>query len=200
MFISLDQVYPFLIHYKYLALLIGATIEGPVLMAAAGFLTKLGYFNPALALLALLIGDLISDVLWYYLGYFKWYTKIAAISKKLNITQRVTQKITTLYNAYPNRVIFFSKISMGFGFNLVVLITAGILRIPIKKFVIINFFGGIFWVGMFLSLGYFFGNIYLLIDQGLRTLFMIIGFATLFATLFLLGKFIRIQFLKRNTL
>jgi membrane protein DedA with SNARE-associated domain len=89
---------------------------------------------------------------------------------------------------------------MGFGFNLIVLVTAGILRVPLQKFIIINFFGGIFWVGTLMTLGYFFGNLYLLIDQGLHIMYIFIGFLTFVATLTLLSRYIRAQFLKRNQL
>lgn len=196
----LNHFFPLLIQYKYFALFIGSTIEGPVLMAATGFLTKLGYFDPFTALMALVCGDVVSDVLWYYLGYFKWYKKIASVSQQFEITKRVSQKITTLYNTHPSKVIFLSKISMGFGFNLVVLVTAGILRIPLQKFIIINFFGGIIWVSVLMLLGYFFGNMYLLIEQGLQAMYIFVGFIVFITTIALIGRYIRAQFLKKTPL
>ena len=198
--IALNHFFPFLLQYKYLALFIGATIEGPVLMAATGFLTKLGYFDPFLALMALVCGDVVSDVLWYYLGYFKWYKKIASVSQQFKITHRVSQKITNLYNTHPSKIIFLSKISMGFGFNLVVLVTAGILRISLQKFILINFFGGIIWVSILMLLGYFFGNTYLLIEQGLQVMYLLVSFVVFIIILALIGRYIRAQFLKRNQL
>jgi membrane protein DedA with SNARE-associated domain len=197
---ALNHFLPLLLQYKYFALFIGATIEGPVLMAATGFLTKLGYFDPFIALAALVCGDVVSDVLWYYLGYFKWYKKIASVSQQFEITQRASQKITNMYNTHPSKIIFLSKISMGFGFNLIVLVTAGILRIPLQKFIIINFFGGIVWVSALMILGYFFGNMYLLIEQGLQVMYILVGFIVFLITFALLGRYIRAQFLKRNRL
>ena len=52
---------------------------------------------------------------------------------------------------------------MGFGFAVVTLMVAGMLKVSFKRYVVINLFGGFIWTAMLLVIGYFFGNIYTLI-------------------------------------
>lgn len=190
----------YLLAYKYLAIFVGVMIEGPTVMAATGFLVSLGYFNPVAAFCVLLVGDVVSDVGWYCVGYFKWHGFLVRFGNFIGFKQNIADRISALYHKHHAKILFISKLSMGFGFNLVVLITAGILRIPLKKFVAINFAGGIFWTAFVLTLGYFFGNIYLLIDKGLRTGF-IIGVVIIFSlVLFGVSRFIRAEFLKHKEL
>lgn len=188
----------YLLAYKYLAIYIGAILEGPTVMAATGFLVKLGYFDVIAAFVVLVLGDLTSDIGWYCVGYFKWYGWIARFGNLIGFHQSVSDKIAQLYRKHHAKILFISKLSMGFGFNLVILVTAGILRIPLKKFIGINLAGGLFWVAMLMTLGHFFGNIYLVIDKGLRFGFIIFVLIIFTAVFFGLSRFIRSRFLKRN--
>lgn len=188
----------FLLVYRYLAIFLGAVIEGPVVMAAAGFLVRLGYFDPALAFGILLIGDLVSDAGWYALGYFRLHGFAIRFGNLIGFRQGISDTVARLYRKHQDRVIVISKLSMGFGFNLIVLVTAGALRIPFRRFIALNALGGVFWVGAFMTLGYFFGNVYLTIGQGLQVGFLL-GAAILFILLFYgIGRLIREQFIQRT--
>ena len=52
--------------YRYLGIFIASIAEGPVTMAAVGFLVRLGYFELFLAYMIMLLGDLVGDIGWYY--------------------------------------------------------------------------------------------------------------------------------------
>lgn len=188
----------YLLAYKYLAIFIGCIAEGPTVMAATGFLLKLGYFSIIPAFFALLLGDLVADIGWYAVGYYNWYGIINKFGNFIGFKKSVSDKITDLYHKHHEKILFFSKLSMGFGFALVVLVTAGRLRIPLKKYIAINFFAGLFWTGFMMALGYFFGNVYLLISEGLRAGFVIMVGILFLLAIFGMGRFIRAQFLKRN--
>jgi membrane protein DedA with SNARE-associated domain len=45
---------------------------------------------------------------------------------------------------------------------------AGMSKVPLKKFVVLNFLGGLVWTAFLMSLGYVFGNIYQQVSEGLR--------------------------------
>ena len=57
---------------------------------------------------------------------------------------------------------------MGFGFALVVLITAGIMRIPFRKCLAFNALGQLVWTAFLMGVGYFFGRLYLVVNESLR--------------------------------
>ena len=59
---------------------------------------------------------------------------------------------------------------MGLGFAMFVLIAAGLSRVPFKKYITFLAIGQIFWTVFLMSIGYFFGNFYLVINKNLRLL------------------------------
>lgn len=187
----------FLLTYRYLAVFFGVIVEGPVVMAATGLLVKLGYFDISVAFALLLVGDLVSDVLWYTLGYFRLYGAAGRFGDFIGFRRSIADTIAHLYRKHQTTVIIGSKLSMGFGFNLIVLVTAGILRVPLPRFIVLNAIGGVVWVGVFLSLGYSFGTIYLAIDRGLQTVSLVVAAVFLIAILYGIGRLIRKQFVKR---
>lgn len=159
-----------LIEYRYLLIFIGTIMEGPVLTAAVGFLIKLGYFDPVPAYFILVTGDLTSDVGYYAIGYFGLYR---FISRFLYIGEELKMRISEAFRRHYAKVLFFSKITMGLGFAVAILITAGSLKIPLKKFIAINSLGGLIWTGVVLILGYSFGNAYLMVAKGQRIFFLV---------------------------
>jgi membrane protein DedA with SNARE-associated domain len=62
---------------------------------------------------------------------------------------------------------------MGFGFALVTLITAGIAKVPFKKYMILNVSGQLIWTAILLGIGYLFGNIYTTIDASFRNIALV---------------------------
>ena len=61
---------------------------------------------------------------------------------------------------------------MGLGFAFIVLIVAGISKVPFKNYVILNLIGGFIWTGILVCAGFFFGNIYNLISGPIKYVFV----------------------------
>ena len=45
------------------------------------------------------------------------------------------------------------------GFAYATLVVAGMVRIPLGRFVALNLIGGTIWISMMMALGYYFGNV-----------------------------------------
>jgi membrane protein DedA with SNARE-associated domain len=177
--------------YRYLGIFLGTIIEGPVIMAAAGFLVRLGYFNFWLAYILMVLGDLVGDVLWYYAGYFGAKKFIEKFGRFFGITKEAMEKVKLLFHRHHNKILFLSKITMGFGLSAPILLTAGVSKVPVKKFIILNFLGGLIWTAFLMILGYFFGNIYLLISESVRVAFIAVVIILITALFFGFGKFLK---------
>jgi membrane protein DedA with SNARE-associated domain len=188
----------YLMLYKYLAVFIAVFIEGPVVMAAVGFLIKLGYLEPALAYPLLVLGDLSSDIAWYYSGYFGLFNALSSFGEFIGFKKHISDKVAKLYRKNETKILFISKITMGLGFSLVVLVTAGILKVSLKKFAAINFMGGLVWTAVIVTLGYLFGSLYLYLEKGLRFSSLFIFAIVFLAVLFSLGKYYRQRFFGNN--
>jgi membrane protein DedA with SNARE-associated domain len=153
--------------YGYLILFPLAAIEGPIIALVVGFLIYLGYlaFIPSFAIL--LLGDLIPDVIYYYLGRFgnkknfleKYKEKLKIISSNFHIVER-------LWRDHGRKTMFFSK--LAYGLSTPFLISAGLVNMPLRRFVSYAFPVTIFQYAAILTIGYFLGNSYQIATQYIK--------------------------------
>jgi membrane protein DedA with SNARE-associated domain len=145
---------------KYILLFVGCIFEGPIIMLASGFLFRLGEFSFFPMYLALVSGDFTADLCWYCLGRFGTRNLIFKFGYLVNLTPAVLEKIEKRFRKYQQKILIISKLTMGLGFAPVVLLVAGISKVPFKNYVILNLIGGFIWTALLLVIGYFFGNVY----------------------------------------
>ena len=98
-----------------------------------------------------------------------------------------------VFRRHDTKILFISKITMGFGFAIATIMAAGASKVPFRKFLIFNLLGGIILTGVLISIGYFFGNFYFLVEDGFKILF--VGALVI---MFGAGSYGFIQFLKRR--
>ncbi len=156
---------------KYVLLFVGCIFEGPVIMLASGFLFHLGQFSFWPMYTSLVLGDFTADIMWYCLGRFGTRKAIFKYGHIINLTPAVLEKVEDRFRRYHQKILIISKLTMGLGFAAVILVVAGIFKIPFKNYVILNLVGGFIWTGFLLAIGYFFGNIYLLITGPEKIIF-----------------------------
>ena len=161
---------------KYVLLFIGTLFEGPVVMLSSGFLYKLGQFDFLPMYLALVSGDFTADIGWYCLGRFGTRNAIFKYGHFLGITRDALEKVEESFRKYHQKILIISKLTMGLGFSLVVLIVAGIFKVPFKNYVILNLIGGFIWAAFLITIGYFLGNIYTMISGPAKIIFILVIF------------------------
>lgn len=168
-----STVVSWLLTYRYLAIFPLAIIEGPILTVICGFLLHFGYFDFWPLFIVLVLGDLAGDIIWYAVGYFGARPLVRRYGHKVNLTEANMNHIEAAFKKHQNKTLLLSKMSMGMGFALVTLTTAGAIRVPLKNYIALNTLGGFFWTGLLMGIGYFFSNLYLIIDKGFRIAFLI---------------------------
>ncbi len=160
LFFSTSHVISWLITYKYIMLFPIALVEGPIISMICGLLASQGYVNIFIVYAIVVLGDLVGDVVWYYIGFVHGHKFIAKHGERFGLTEEKVSKIKEMYHKHNHWILLFSKLTNGFGFAIVVLFTAGVSKISFRRFMIINFCGQLVWSGMLLSIGYFFGDTY----------------------------------------
>lgn len=183
-----------LLSYRYIIIFPLAIVEGPILMFICGFLLHMGYFSFFPLYFTLVAGDFTADLLWYGVGFYGAKPFVLKYGKYVNLSLETVLKIERLFEKHHDKILFISKITMGFGFALATLVAAGMAKVPFKKYVFYNLFGGFIWTGLLLAGGYFLGNLYAFVDSSLRWAF--IGATIFIAALALYGfsKFMRKRF------
>jgi len=145
---------------KYVLIFIGCYLEGSTVMMTTGLLWGLGTveFWPAYG--ALILGDILSDIMWYFIGYYGARRFFGRWGHWFGVTPTIIDKVERRFGIYHTKVLIASKLSMGFGmFAVPILATAGMLRVPFARYVTINLFGSMVWVFSVMLVGYWFGNV-----------------------------------------
>lgn len=181
--------------YKYIILLPLATLEGPFVMMFSGSLIKLEYLSFWPAFVILMCGDLLADIWWYWVGRTWGERFIRRFGKFFGITMAEVEKVKTIFHLRKNTILFVSKVTMGFGFAIAVLLTAGMVRIPFKTYLLMNGLGQIVWTGLLVAVGFFFGNFYQSLNSMFEQMTFIAGACIL---MWLLFRFARLHIRHRT--
>lgn len=147
---------PLIIQYSYVAIFPIAVIEGPVIALVAGFLVSLGYLNFIPAYVTLVIADVLGDIIVYYIGYYsnrdkfsmKYGSRFPKILNNLNLVDKLWQK-------HERKTMLLSKLS--YGLCIPFLMSAGVSRVPIRRFFAYVLFIDIIKFGAIMTAGYFLG-------------------------------------------
>ncbi|MCF7833921.1 MAG: DedA family protein [Candidatus Pacebacteria bacterium] len=186
------QYIEILIHSsKYFLVFIGAFLEGPVVTLSSGFLLSLQQFTFWPLYMAIILGDFIGDIFWYLVGRFGARKFINRFGHLFKIDNKKITQAEKLFYHHQDKILFLSKVTMGFGSAIAVLITAGMLHVSFKRYVLLNFLGGFIWTGTLIFIGFHFGNIYDQIPIYLKYPFLI---------LFVLIVFFSVKYFKKINL
>ncbi len=186
-----------LLTYRYVIAYPLAIVEGPIVMMVSGFLVHLGFFDFWPIYFVLMGGDLTGDVIWYYVGRHGGRPLIERYGHWFSITPESVERAESFFHEHQGKILFISKLTTGFGFAIATLIAAGAARVPFKKYFTINFFGEFIWAGFLFAIGYFFGNLYTLVDKSIRWMVIVAGIAIVAAMFFGFAKFMRTRFANR---
>jgi len=156
----MGQIIQLVIQFRYPLIFLGAIVEGPILTVASGFLLNQGGFNLVPLYLTLMMGDLVGDIGWYYLGYFFAEPIVRRFGHFFSLNLETFEKIKSVFHKKSSIILFVSKITMGFGMAIGTLIAAGAVRISFRIYMFYNVLGEFIYVAALMLLGYYFGFIY----------------------------------------
>ncbi len=155
----MNSVLLLLSQYRYVILFPLAAFEGPIIAIFVGVLVYAHIFDFWPAYIILLFGDIVPDTFFYYIGYFGNTTKFSM--KYLLRSDFFTNHLDTmkkLWTKHPQKTMFLGK--LAYGMALPFLASAGAVKMPYKKFILRAIPISIFQYALFVSIGYYFGNSY----------------------------------------
>lgn len=190
----MDLIMSLLLEYKYLIMVPATLVFGPPTSLAAGVLLRTGYLDIVPTVLALGAGELFADVLWYWLGRKYGERFVGRFGKYLGITRRSIETAKSLFSRHQDIIIFTSKITAGLGFAIPIFFTAGLSRVPFKRYMMLNIAGQFFWTTGLVAIGYFLGHIYLQVGNIFEKVALFGLVVIIIISLVSFGRHLRSQF------
>jgi membrane protein DedA with SNARE-associated domain len=154
-FIELIENSSYTLYLSYLVFFIAAAVEGPITTVSGAFLSSLGGFNVFIIYILSVLGDIVSDIVLYYLGYFGGQPIISKAEKLLKIKKSFVTQLNERFKKNGGKIVFYVKLSTGLCW--ITFLAAGAAKMSFKKFIFFSFLGGLLWSGLLVMLGYFFG-------------------------------------------
>ena len=180
--------HPYLV---YIAIALLSSTQGPILSVLSGILLRLGYLDFFAIYIALIVGDLIGDTFWYTMGRYFGHSFVRRFGKYVSVTEEGVAAVERIFHRYTSRILLINKLTMGLGFAIVTLVTAGLSKIPFKKYIGLNLIGQFFWTAFLLGVGYVFGHIYESVDDVFGKMSLIALFVIICFILLGFGKYLR---------
>jgi membrane protein DedA with SNARE-associated domain len=139
--------------YGYLAVFVGAFLEGETILALAGLAAYRGYLDFMLVTLIALFAGFIGDQFYFWLGRRKGQQ----ILQRFPDAQARADRFDALLARWHAPLIV--AIRFMYGFRIVGPVLLGMGRVPAWKFLVYNFIGAAIWAPLIAGLGYLFGNV-----------------------------------------
>jgi membrane protein DedA with SNARE-associated domain len=149
---------------SYLAIIVvliltgtGLPIPEEVPIIAAGILSSQGTLDWRLALPACLFGALVGDCVMYWIGFHfgrsvlrehPWWAHLVKPEREAQIEQ--------MLHKHGLKVFFLARFLVGLRSP--VYLSAGIMRVPFRRFFLIDLFCASSVIGLFFGLSYYFGT------------------------------------------
>jgi membrane protein DedA with SNARE-associated domain len=161
--LSLEQAADFLIRHGYTLLFwwvlveqMGLPIPALPLLIAAGALARAGKMNLTFAVAVAFSAVILADLFWYFLGRYRGariLKLLCRISLEPDSCVRRTENVFVRHGVLSLLVAKFVP-----GLNTAAPSLAGIFRMPVRRFMIFDSLGGLFWVVSVTSLGLIFSD------------------------------------------
>ncbi|MBI2612933.1 DedA family protein [Candidatus Kaiserbacteria bacterium] len=177
--------------YTYIIIAPAALALGPIVGLAAGVLLRLDVLALIPTCLALATGELGGDILWYWLGRRYGDTFVARFGRYVGVTEEAVSSAKKLFENHHDMIIFSSKLTSGLGFGSVIMFTAGLSRVPFRRYMMLNIAGQFLWTAGLISIGYFLGHIYLKVGNAFEKVALFALIVLIVASLIGFGRYLR---------
>lgn len=140
-------------YWSYLILFVLVAIEGPISVLLGAAAASAGLMRPIPVFFAAAAGNLTADSLWYLLGYMGKTEWMYHFGRWLGIRPSLIEHLKHNMIKHAVRVMFLAKITVSFVIP--ALITAGLLRVPYKRWFPYFIVAEALWTGTLVFIGFY---------------------------------------------
>jgi len=139
--------------WKYLALALLVAVEGPIATLLGAAAAASGLMRADLVFIAASLGNLSADTTWYFLGYSGKKEWLLRVGHRFGLTAHLLDYLQEKIQLHAPKLLLIAKLTNG----LIIpsLITAGLARVPWKRWFPPVAAGEMVWTGSLVLIGYF---------------------------------------------
>jgi membrane protein DedA with SNARE-associated domain len=178
----IEYFLPLLITYRYWILIPFSFVEGPIVSFLSGTLVAAGYLNVFVVYVILVLGDVLPDLGYYYLGL--WVGE-SGLQKRFSGMSVHLPAMKRMWDTHTFKATLLSKWAYGIGSPL--LMSSGICGVSVKKYAFYSVIITSLQHIVLLSVGYFFGSSLLLVQKSITAIQII---AVSIVVLLIIGYFV----------
>jgi len=139
--------------YGYLAVIVGAFLEGETVLALAGLAAHRGYLDFYTVVVVAMIAGFAGDQFFFFLGRAKGQEVLAKFPHAYERAQQFDRMLSRWHAPLIIAIRFM------YGFRIVGPILLGMGRVTAWKFMVFNLIGAAIWAPLIASVGYLFGSV-----------------------------------------
>jgi membrane protein DedA with SNARE-associated domain len=146
--------------FGYPAVALGLLLEGEVVLLAAGFAAKLGYFELGAVMLMATFASFANDQTCFWLGRFAG----PRLMERFPRLRAGIDRVRPMVERHPAKLVV--SIRFLFGLRVVGPIALGMTpstTLSARRFLVLSIAGAVLWATLGGSIGYFFGSLFGLI-------------------------------------
>ena len=155
---SFASIFQGLIIHGYVLMFLLMCVEGPIITTAAAFAVSLGYFNLSIVFILSILGDVIPDTIYYFIGYFARHSVINKYGHRFGLSTARMEKIESHLTRHAGKTITALKLTPIIalpGFMIV-----GSARYSYWKYILVCTLVSLVKTAIFMAVGYYFGHLY----------------------------------------
>ena len=159
----MHRAFEFLIHHGYVVLLVwvfaeqvGIPIPAMPLLLAAGALAGTGHLNFFTSVFFAVLGAVAADTIWFQLGRRKGIKILQLLCRISLEPDSCVRRTEGIFSKQGARSLLVAKFIPGLG--IVTPPLAGIFHMRLRRFLLFDALGSLFWAGAFMGLGYAFSG------------------------------------------
>jgi membrane protein DedA with SNARE-associated domain len=152
-----------LIQYGYILLFLwlfterlGIPIPATIPLVSAGLLAEMEYMRFAYAMGLAFAAVMLGDIAWFFISRIRGLQVLSFLCRISLEPDACVRKTQNLFAKHGPASLLFAKFIPGLG-NLTVALV-GIVRLPLKTFLLFDSIGSLLWVGFFMGAGYIFSR------------------------------------------
>lgn len=178
--LEVSAIIALLIEFRYLGVFAGVFVGGEILLLIVGFLASLGFFKIQFVIPFAVLGVLLGDTGWYVLGRKGRKLKYVLRLKK-KIGEEKIKKVENKFKENSIKTILLVRII--YGLRSIIFFMAGETKMNFLSFIVLNFIGTFLWGTALVSIGYFFGQSVIILQDYITNIILFVSIIVFLVTL-----------------